>query len=282
MAIRYEPVVPVGRKPTLASFGGPGTVPGNWWKDAKLIIPLLEGGGTSGITEYVRQLKGTASGTPSWTTGKFGTAFQNPNNGDDVAWPLGAQYALSGDVPFTIAVAYKQLSTAGFPGILCFRNSFSTGMWELYGDNSGTNNMSFAWHDGTIRTLDFTATGLDTENGEEAFYILERLIGGTYRIYKNGVFFAEATDATNVSFVSGSQQLVIGNLQQGLSSNQRRAEYHCVYMWDRLLTGAEKLQLKNDHFAPVRSYTYRGSIDTAAAPAPAPVRRQLMTLGVGR
>lgn len=257
------PLAPLSRKPTLAEWLGPLSVPGDWWHGLDICIAFLEGAGGDNIMEFCRMRPGTARAEGGWTQGKLGPSYNCATQGDQVEWAATTDYAFaSSDPEFTILVALKYLGTVGDHGYFNFRTSFSSGIWQLFGNAGAAQSTGWGWHSGALNTVSWNNTLPAV--GDEVVYVITRLAGGTYELWKDGV--SQGTTSNATGYASASEQLLIGGLDAGTDGDNALGEYHCAYRWDRVLSPDEIVYASSiDHFAPIRSYVEIPVGEAAAA-----------------
>lgn len=303
MALSLQPVVPIGTKPTPASFGGPATVPGNWWQDAKVIIPLWEGGGQN-FSELVLGTQSTTwlgTTAPSWEP----TGVRITASDGEINFPTGTLYNFVGDQELTVALSFHATDFTAGTGLFGNYNGGGNNYWQLFIDSDDVR-----FHargnagDGYIQA---TWTNLYTETAHtdhDCTIIVRRLIGGEFECWVDGVSIGTDRDTNDTDY--GNDTIVQGLTFGVTNASAVLATYHSANVWDRALTENEIQEWHADPYVAVRSYQYvgapaaaggnpyyiqyatsgpaarRGGWMTAAPAVATRIRRGLSLMGVGR
>lgn len=269
-------IAPVGRKPTLAEFNGPASVPGDWW-DQMLIAPFLDGAGNADAIDLTKDNPGALVGNAAWENHFSGVGLRTISGTDTLEFPSTTRNGLQlGTDPEFTLFWYGRFITYNGSGetLYSYRTSFSAGnIWEFFGNSGGSKTIQFS--NGTI-TVTFN-DALDASAGTAHSYCLRRLKGGVYDLFKDGVLFGSVTDATALSATQTAQHFVVGTLDQGSSTFTSDAEHDSIWVWGKGLTDGKIRELADDPDAPIRSVAFI-PLEAAGGPTEVALNPAVLTL----
>ena len=107
---------------------------------------------------------------------------------------------------------YRGIAIGANPGIISYRSSFATGLWELFVVGSG---LRFSIHTGSLQSTDFTSAR--PALNEETTLVLSSDGAGNYTLFENKNRYT-ASNGSSVP-VSGSHDLVLNALGSDSSAD---------------------------------------------------------------
>lgn len=230
------------------------------WRNLTWAAPLWEASGQA-FAYPARILSTDAEGTWEPTQWGIGHQLNDTGSSEEIEWPINNGHDLvpnnasSGDVAFTITVAYNQTGYTGtFPALVGHRNSFTAGYWSIFYASIGVNDiLDFVFHDGS--GLQYSNFGAGSWPGS-GYHIVTvyRKVGGDVGLYVDGLFVAETNISTDPPTTGQeSHALRLGELASDAAGNNVEGDYLVFYFHQgRALTEADIRRLHADPFGPFR------------------------------
>lgn len=257
------PAVPVGTKPTPASFAGRASVPGSWWHRLVYCIPAWEDAGVN-LLEIVRHdiadPVSTTGGNEIWKPTAHGYAPYYNNNSSGFRYHEIDHYTdldTSIDTEITIAVYLERTNNTArmFPAAVGrISGSTDTKAYFEFHDLDGTHQWKV---DGTTAAGSITLSA-DVEKYETPMILIG--VGrpdGTMEVWVDGKSQGTSTFTGNLETGAGSAELGIGSFTGGAGTTYPfYGRIMAEYVWSRALSDSEVQALTADPFAPIRSHVY--------------------------
>jgi hypothetical protein len=217
-----------------------------------------EGGGTKIRSLINPQDDLTLGGNAAWARTAAGLTLQCPNSGTNTGASLTTPSAL---LKPSSAVSIFWRGTINGNGSLSqnpvlagmtFTNSnispFTAYAIGRVGASAGRIGYSFDWNGTNV----FYQTGVILNSGPLLYgkpmdFCLTGSAGGVMLGYTNGGLADGIGTAANGNLTYGSPEFII-NWAIGDATNSAQSEASCVYVWNRVLSGAEILTVHNDPF----------------------------------
>lgn len=292
MPLFSRPIVPVGRKPTPASFLGPSSVRRSWWRGLVCGWPFWEGAGyPKELISGLEPNDGLGLGQV-WEMRPGGPAFfADANDRWGYTTAITPQLGMAnGGLVDAVTVFYRWFYTgpAEAGGDLWSLLDNTSGSRIFVGEGSATDdNVAYVLGHSGGNTGAGTGNSSSFNVGDEIVCLVTMRPDATtsprFRTYINGVLDADTTgsivSAGSFDF-SNSDFSFNGRIASSLDDYQGSSDV--CWVWNRELHPVEIANLIADPFAPVRSYTSIGFAAAAAPPATdARTRSRLMLMGVG-